>query len=177
MVPPEDLKIYGGVDWKKFMGLETKPTPPNCDMNMLYRASLLCINIHTLRQKRRHIQLNDRTFNISAAGGFQICDNPLVRDYFSEDEIVCADNDNEYIEKVDFFLKCPEATLPFAEASFQRTYRDHSYFNRIAALYENLGISAPFGLVMNVGNLFICPPIRCPLFLLFITLSMQRRPG
>jgi len=57
-----------------------------------------------LRQERRHIQLNDRTFNIAAADGFQICANPLVRHYFSEDEIVCADNDNEYIEKVVFFL-------------------------------------------------------------------------
>jgi hypothetical protein len=140
LVSPEHLKIYGGDDWKALTGLETKPTPPNTDINDLYRSSLICPNIHTARQKRRAIQLNDRTFNIAAAGAFQICDNPLVVDYYSNDEIVYADNDIEYIEKVEFFLRHPELTKPFTAAALRRTYRDHSYFNRIAALYEGLGI-------------------------------------
>lgn len=141
LVPPEHLKIYGGDDWKELLGLDTKPTQPDTDINGLYRSSLVCPNIHTTRQKQRGIQLNDRTFNIAAAGAFQICDNPLVGDYYSKDEIVCADNDIEYIEKVEFFLRHPEATLPYTVAALKRTYRDHSYFNRIAAIYESLSIS------------------------------------
>jgi hypothetical protein len=103
------------------------------------------------------MQLNDRTFNIAAAGAFQICDNPLVRDYFNEDEIICAENDVDYIEKMDFFLRHPDARLPLTAAALKRAYRDHSYFNRIASLYESLGISN----VVRVGD-EVWKPFRVP---------------
>jgi len=141
LVPPDQIKIYGGNDWKELSGLETKPTSPHTDINALYRSSLICPNIHTTRQKYRRTQLNDRTFNIAAAGAFQICDNPLVRDYFNEDEIIYAENDADYLEKIDFFLRHPDATLPLTAAALKRAHRDHSYCNRIASLYESLGIS------------------------------------
>jgi hypothetical protein len=118
---------------------------------------LICPNIHTARQKYRRIQLNDRTFNIAAAGAFQICDNPLVRDYFNEDEIIYAENDADYLEKIDFFLRHPDSTLPLIAAALKRAYRDHSYFNRIASLYESLGISHAVG----VGDEF-WKPFRVP---------------
>lgn len=157
LVPPDQIKIYGGNEWKKLIGLETKPTSPDIDINALYRSSLICPNIHTTRQKYHRTQLNDRTFNIAAAGAFQICDNPLVRDYFKEDEIICAENDVDYIEKMDFFLRHPDATLPLTAAALKRASRDHSYFNRIASLYESLGINN----IVGVGDQF-WKPFRVP---------------
>jgi len=70
LVPPDQIKIYGGNDWEKLIGLETKPTSLDTDINALYQSSLICPDIHTIRQKYHRTQLNDRTFNIGAAGAF-----------------------------------------------------------------------------------------------------------
>ena len=147
------LPNYLAVEWDHGFGI---------DINALYRSSLICPNIHTNHQKYHRTQLNDRTFNIAAAGAFQICDNPPVRDYFNENAVVSAETDIEYIEKIDFFLRHPDATLPLTAAALKRASRDHSYFNRIASLYESLGISNVVGSSDEIWEPFRVPTNSLP---------------
>jgi len=140
LAPRQSIRLHGGKDWQRFLGIEAEPTPPGMNTGKLYRQALIAPNIHTLRQRSHRIQVNDRSFHIPACGGFQICDNPMIRDYFDASEVVLAESENEFVEMTTHFLRNPDATLPFLHKASHKIRQEHSYFNRIAALYKALDI-------------------------------------
>ncbi len=132
--------IYGDEEWTKIFNIKSKYSPPNINLAQLYSSSTISPNIHSLRQKRFRILINDRTFHIPIYGGFQICDNPLIEEYFDQNEIVVATDDNDYIEKFRHFKNNTNKRIPYIQKAGEKVYKEHSYFNRIAFLWERLGI-------------------------------------
>lgn len=140
-VPHERICIHGGEDWRRLLGISAQPTEIGADIADLYRRSLIAPNIHTARQREHLVQVNDRCFQIPASGGFQICDTPLIRDFFNDTEVVLAETQDDFVEKTMHYIQYPEETLPFVENAMRRVRRDHSHFNRIASVFEALGIT------------------------------------
>lgn len=150
LVPREQILIHGGDDWQRLLKVEARQPVAANQLSRLYGTSLISPNIHTVRQKSHQLQVNDRCFQIPASGGFQVCDNPLALGYFEDSEIVVANTGDEFIERVDYFLRHPEATLPYVKAALSAVKAKHSYFNRIATLFGELSFNDPVALNGNV---------------------------
>lgn len=151
LVEKDRVLIYGDQEWKKSFGIDTDLSPENLDLVQAYSSAVIAPNIHSFRQKKHGVLLNDRTFHIPVYGGFQICDNPLVKEYFNEDEMVYGVDDSDFVDKFRYFLTNKEERIPYIQKAGKRVYEDHSYFNRIARLWESLEINED---VIYKGNVF-----------------------
>lgn len=105
--------------------------PHIIDFNQLFRKSLIIPNVHTPAQIRYQILLNERVFTAAMQGGFQLCDNPLARKYFSPEELVIAETPEEFSEKFLFFKQNPDKRLPYLKKIQTSILTRHTYRNRI----------------------------------------------
>lgn len=122
-------------------------TVPPEDEPALYSSAKICINIHSRGEEiRDYVILNERTFKIPACGGFEICDFvPPLRNYFTEDEMVMADDKHgdwvkDWFEKIDYYLKHDDERKAIQERGAARALRDHTYLNRVHQMFKVLGI-------------------------------------
>lgn len=122
---------------------------PVDEENQLYSSAKICINIHERGehiQVQEHFILNERTFKIPASGGFEVCDFvPPLRNYFTEDEMVMADDKHgdwmkDWFEKIDYYLKHDDERKAIQERGTARALRDHTYLNRVSQMFDVLGI-------------------------------------
>lgn len=65
------IKLIGGSDWQRYVGVPAEPMFNGQDPSGYYRRSIVSPNIHTKRQREHGLQLNDRVFQIPANGGFK----------------------------------------------------------------------------------------------------------
>lgn len=79
---------------------------------------------------------NVRTFEIAAAGGFQLVnDRPALYDLFEVgDELQTFKTIAELKEKIYYFLANPEERFRISKAGSLRALRDHTYSNRLSEL-------------------------------------------
>ncbi len=116
------------------------------DVSGNYRNSIICPNIHLNIQKGQLINVpesiltkpgyavNERLFWIPGAGGFQIADeNPLVREFYDEDEVPMA-NAQEFKMKFEYYLANPEERNAMAKKAHERTMKEHLYEHRITKI-------------------------------------------
>ena len=136
------IKLIGGSDWQRYLGVSAEPMFNGQDPSGYYRRAIVSPNIHTKRQREHGIQLNDRVFQIPANGGFQICDSPLVKRYFQENELLFAHNQSYFLEITDYFLRNPEKRIPYINAGAKAIATRHSYINRVQTILSELEISA-----------------------------------
>lgn len=135
----ERVKVFGDNSWEKYAGIKTSLTK-GTDWVQLYHQSAISPNLHIFRQKDKQLLVNDRTFHIPLFGGFQISDNPLTRKFFSEDEVVIGENAKDFEEKFFYYLDHPLERSSFVKKAQQRVKNNHSYFNRIARIFDSLKI-------------------------------------
>lgn len=140
-LPQERIKIYGDKAWTKLFGIPVSFTGENENWIRYYQTSAISPNFHIYRQKNKKLLVNDRTFHIPVYGGFQICDNPLARKFFDSNELVIAENEEEFIELFFHYLARPEERFRIIENGLKRVMKDHSYFNRIATIFEVFSIN------------------------------------
>jgi len=123
---------------------------PVDEENQLYASAKICINIHERGENiniQDHLILNERTFKIPACGGFEICDFvPPLRRYFTEDEMVMADEKNgnwvdDWFEKIDYYVTHEADRKLIQTKGTERALRDHTYLNRMRQILELLGLS------------------------------------
>lgn len=81
---------------------------------------------------------NVRTFEIAAAGGFQLVnDRPALYDLFEiGQEIQTFRSVAELKEKIRYYLDYPEERLAIAAAASKRALRDHTYERRLSELLQ-----------------------------------------
>ena len=103
------------------------------DENKLYASAKICINFHVRgRDGVDYALVNERAFKIPASGGFEISDYiPSLRRYFTEDEVVMAENEKDWFDKIDFFLKNDQERLRIQKKGTERALKDHLYHNRV----------------------------------------------
>lgn len=144
-----DLRIYGQ-DWSHFdralgwiqragqyfnfkpLAQIRKPKLTLEDEARIYTSSTISINVHEKFQRSNGGDCNERTFKIPLCGGFEVVDNvACIKKYFvPEKEMMIAENDSEWSDMVEHYLKYKDERLPIIEAGRKRVLRDHTYHNR-----------------------------------------------
>jgi spore maturation protein CgeB len=134
------IGFASGVDY--FEGLRVQI--PSDEENLLYSSAKICLNFHEREDdgSQPHYIVNQRTFKISACGGFQLCDYvPALRRYFDEDEVVMARDGAEWRYLIDYYLSHDEERKRIQQQGTKRALRDHLSHNRvdqIMDLYKSL---------------------------------------
>lgn len=103
-------------------------------LNLLYNLSNVGVNFHSKEQKQSievRQDLNNRAFDLAAAGCFQVSDNAsVIREYFAEDEVLAFDDANEWIEAALYFCAHPEKRQSYRERARQRVLLEHTWDHR-----------------------------------------------
>lgn len=108
------------------------------DERKIYSSSTISINVHERYQREFGGDCNERTFKIPLSGGFEITDNvACIRKYFKEgEEIVIAENDDDYAAKLEYYLRNPEKRNAIIEAGRRRVLEEHTYYNRVEKMVK-----------------------------------------
>ena len=107
------------------------------DERKVYNSSIISINIHEDHQRKFGSDFNERTLKIIASGGFEICDNvKILRKYFTENELVIAEETNDWFEKIDYYMKNQDERLPIIEAGMKKVLSEHTYKNRVDQIVD-----------------------------------------
>lgn len=116
---------------------------PAEDENKLYSSAKICLNIHERDPSTSSGQagkdydlVNQRTFKIAASGGFQICDKvKSLRNFFAQEEVIMA-SDNEWLEKIDYYLTHEKERREIQKKGTTRALKEHTYHNRVERLFK-----------------------------------------
>lgn len=135
--PFRDLSRFEGLPILKVTGLPTRAVSES------YSCGNLCPNVHLNIQRGEMVNVpesvidkpgyavNERLFWICGAGGFQLADeNPLIREFYDEDEVPMA-NADELKMKFEYYLAHPEEREKIAKKAHDRTMKEHLYEHRI----------------------------------------------
>jgi spore maturation protein CgeB len=89
--------------------------------------------------------INPRSFEIPAAGGFQLCDQRKgIEDFFrTGDEIELYSSVEELKDKARFFRDNPSAAAKIAKAGEKRVKDEHTYFHRMKQAVEIIKTGRP----------------------------------
>lgn len=78
--------------------------------------------------------INKRTFELAGIGAFQITNNPVVRDYFPDSEIVLAVTPNDVRQAIHHYLERPEERQAMGERAHNHAHAKHTYQHRMEAI-------------------------------------------
>jgi spore maturation protein CgeB len=100
---------------------------------VIYNSSVISINVHEDYQRKFWWDCNERTFKVPLCWWFEIVDDvECIKKYFKEwEEIIIANNKEEWFSKIDFYIKNPDERLKIIEAWRRRVLKDHTYHNRV----------------------------------------------
>jgi len=104
----------------------------------ILRSACICLNIHEDFAKKFGMDFNDRTFKIPLFGGFEITDNvAAIKKYLIDGkEIIIANDGEDMLEKIDYYLKNPEKRIPIIEAGRKKVLAEHTYHNRVKQIID-----------------------------------------
>lgn len=131
------LSSYRGILRGSNWGADIPELHPN-NCRFFYNRSRINLNYHLLSQKEYENEINERTFVISACGGFQLIDNPVILNrYYSEKEMAVANYEKEYIDKFIYYLNKPDERHEMAYNALVKTYHNkYSLFHRLEKILK-----------------------------------------
>ncbi|VBB45110.1 hypothetical protein TRIP_D300077 [uncultured Paludibacter sp.] len=126
-----NLNVFlAGAGWDKY-GFPYRIITHGKDTNTLYNESKVCINIHNDRQYLgidKEMDANNRLFDLAMAGCCQVSNGEqMISRYFEKDEIATADNADEWIKKIDFYLKNEKERDKRGENARNRALKEHTW--------------------------------------------------
>ncbi len=104
----------------------------------VYNLAKICPNVH--HAQTRSGGINTRTFEIPAAGGFELVDRvPGLEEHFEMGrEIVAYSSPAEFRELADYYLSHPSERGAIIERGRARVRRDHTYEKRLEVILKTL---------------------------------------
>jgi glycosyltransferase involved in cell wall biosynthesis len=103
-------------------------------LNLCYNISRVGLNYHAVSQKtgiHERLDLNNRVFDLAAAGCFQVVDSvAAVRQLFGPDEVVAFDEPDEWIDAALYYLRNPELSTPYKKKARERVLAEHTWDHR-----------------------------------------------
>ena len=139
-----DLGLWG-IGWEAAPELNDLPSGTwrgqritATDAAKVYNLAKICPNVH--HSQTRLGGLNTRTFEILAAGGFELVDHvPGLAEHFEVGrEIVACSSPAEFRELTEFYLSHPSERAAIIERGRSRVLRDHTYEKRLEVILKNL---------------------------------------
>lgn len=110
----------------------------------IYGNASILLDIHFLFPTSPRIaNVTTRVYEVPAAGGFILTNASaqLSKLFTVGEEIVCYDSAADLKDKVNYYLAHPAERARIAEAGRRRVLRDHTYTNRLRAMFGILGLS------------------------------------
>jgi len=108
-------------------------------MAYIYATAMVCPNVHTRRQVELQAAVNDRSFMIPLCGGVQVSDTPLIEKYLSPCCPV-AKSITDFMQKVVGLTYDNPKRKEHILGSVTHVANNHTYFHRLASLFEQAGI-------------------------------------
>jgi len=139
-----DVGLWGG-GWEVAKELHELPSGTwrgqrisAADTAKVYNLARICPNVH--HPQTRLGGLNTRTFEIPAAGGFELVDNvPGLEDHFDVGrEIVSYSSPGNFRELVDYYLAHQYEREKISERGHARVMRHHTYVRRLETILKTL---------------------------------------
>ncbi len=134
-----NIKIFGYGNWPVAQYLGSLPANmlPN-----LFSSSTVNASIFEPLSAKYGFDVNERPYKILASGGFcvsEYCES-AAKDVFVNNEVVFANNPDDFREKVYYYIKNPEERQSFIERGLNTIKHKHTYFHRLADLisYTNI---------------------------------------
>jgi spore maturation protein CgeB len=143
-----DLRVFGSKSWREAEGawvrsrFAGRALMTGSEYAKAHRAAKICLNPIDPLDLPGH---NQRTFEVPACGGFPLVSRTEeVLDFFREGEsVACFEGKEELVEKVRYYLARPEERRRIADNAYRTVIEGgHTYRDRIATLFERLGLSA-----------------------------------
>jgi spore maturation protein CgeB len=104
----------------------------------VYNLAKICPNVH--HSQTRLGGINTRTFEILAAGGFELVDHvPGLAEHFEVGrEIVTYASPDQFHELTEYYLSHPSERAAISERGRSRVLRDHTYEKRLEVILRSL---------------------------------------
>lgn len=134
-------QVFGDKIWQ-LAGL-TYNGPLECDASKLahiYATAKVCPNVHTSKQVILQTSVNERSFMIPLCGGVQVSDNILVSKYL-ESHCEVATSTTDFMNRVIGLIENQPNRFEKIKASVEHVAHNHTYFNRLAELFNTMGAS------------------------------------
>lgn len=143
-----DLKIWGrgwrrpdvcaALEGKERFILQEERFVPDREAARILCAAQIGLNIHSGQSHRGG--LNARTFDLCAAGAFQMVDAIPGMDELMEPgkELVVYRSPQEAADLASFYLKHPEERAPIAARGRERALAHHTYLHRVRTILETV---------------------------------------
>lgn len=132
----------------KIFGNSTWPSEAYCGTlragfakHALASASI-CPNTHEMHSQKLGWDIIERPFKLLANRCFCISDYVEGLEKLFPDSIVYGRTPEEFIEKVEFFLKNPVLKVDYIDKGYKQVVANHTYFDRAATIFENLNLNA-----------------------------------
>lgn len=118
------------------------------DAVRIFNGAKINLNLHSSVRAKELVSggdfVNPRTFEIAAAGAFQLVDSrTLMPDLFADDELATFSNMDELEDKIAYFSANPTERRAYAERGQKRVLAEHTYAARMRALLEFVSEHAP----------------------------------
>jgi hypothetical protein len=108
---------------------------PDDQANRLYARARIGLNLHIPFQIRESTELNERAYNLAAAGTPQLMDRPALLPFrLSERAIYSAENPQQYWELFEYILSHPDEAGERGLRSLEEVLNGHTVFHRADAL-------------------------------------------
>lgn len=154
------LSVFlAGSGWDKF-GYPFRLVEHGVQTNLVYNQSRLCINIHNDRQFAgidKEMDANNRLFDLAMSGCCQVTNGEnMVEKYFSKDEVAAADNPDEWIHLIDFYLKNIHLAHQQGMNARKKAIAEHTWLNRASHFidYTNIYLEH-YSIVDQKTNIYI----------------------
>ncbi len=118
-----------------------KKSPSSLDRGQhscFYGLGKIGINLHLGIQMEVESELNERCYNLAAAGCFQLVDQPrALRELFPHpDQVVSCASPKEYQDAFFHYLHHPKERLAYQIKGLEAVYQGHCLAHRMAALLQ-----------------------------------------
>ncbi len=136
--------LYPGTPWKvKIFG--SGWSSPNClgrcsdeTARYFYANSVISPNCFEQHSVEFGHDVNQRTYEIGACGGFQISQRvkSVEEDIYNDYEIIFVDSPEGFFEQCKYFLNNPEETIPYRKLAMNTVFRKHTNLHRCIELFK-----------------------------------------
>jgi spore maturation protein CgeB len=134
------LQVYGDEAWQEFLphrGAYGGRIGYNRELPAFYQCVGVNLNVTSLQMKDG---LNQRVFDVPAAGGFLLTDfKESLLDLFGEEEVACFHDPEEARAKLQYFLEHPEERRAVAAKARDRVLAQHTVAHRMQTVVERMG--------------------------------------
>ena len=135
-----NIKIFGNSDWPvaQFLG-----RIDGRYVKDIFHSAIICPNISEPHSQVFGYDIIERPFKILASRGFCISDyvQSMAEDVFNNNEIVFAKTPEEFHSLVEHYVNNPEERLSYIENGYQTVMNNHTYFHRVAKIFQELNMT------------------------------------